>query len=174
MEISVVFVTAQISDKSKQFPPSPLQTLFLATTTHMTCDQSSLLCRKRSQIRSGQCGDVGEAVCALGAIVKKELTAWMGTHLIGKSIDKSNLKCYGRRLRMRFVMMMMMIWTDQIHALIQLNISFQTKGSAIVTALCVLWSQSNFLIYYHISLRPGVKKPEINHNFDLCYVFSIC
>lgn len=65
-----------------------------------------------------RCG--GEAACALGrgGIVGKELTAWMGSHLIGKNIDRSNLKRSwgGHRLRMCFVMLMC---PDQIHVLIQ-------------------------------------------------------
>ncbi len=121
-EISVVLVTAQISDKSKQLPPSPRQTPLPPRHNPHDLWQviTFMLEMQPDQERSVRwCG--GEAACALGAIVEKELTAWMGSHLIGKNIGRSNWKSRGHRLRVRFVMMMC---TDQMRVLIQLNVSF--------------------------------------------------
>lgn len=39
------------------------------------------------------------AAYAPGAIVEKELTVWMGSHLIGKNIDGSHSKSWGSQAR---------------------------------------------------------------------------
>jgi len=72
MEISVVFVTAQISAKSKQLAPSPLKNPFLPTTTHMTCGKSSLLGWKCSRIKGGLSGGMEERLRVHGGPLLKK------------------------------------------------------------------------------------------------------
>lgn len=60
-------------------------------------------------------------MCTGGAFVEKELTALLGSHLIGKNIDRSSLMSRGHGLTVGFVMT---TCTDQIHVPTQLNVSF--------------------------------------------------
>lgn len=100
MEISVVLSQHRFQTNQNNCHYNPSKPPFLPTTTHMICDQSSLLCWKCSQIRSGAVAwRRGSAACAPGAIVEKVLTVSTGSHLIGENIGRSNSKSWGSQAR---------------------------------------------------------------------------